>query len=84
MADLDAPPPVPHDEDGAIGRFLSRLFGRSYRTTLAGLIATVAQGVALAPGVDPAVQHWAQVVAGFASGAGLLIAKDSRISGLPK
>lgn len=78
----DAPSPV--DDDGHIGRFLSALFGRSYRTTLSGLVAVVAQGVALAPGVDPAVQHWAQVVAGFASGAGLLIAKDSRVSGKPK
>ena len=49
--------PVPHlDDEGAIGRFLARIFGRSYRTTLAGL----------------------------ASGAGLLIAKDSRVSGSPR
>jgi len=68
-------------EDGAIGAFLSRIFGRSYRTTLAGLVTVVAQGIALAPGVDPAAAHWAQVVAGFAGGAGLLIAKDSRVSG---
>ena len=73
-----------HDDGGAVGRFLSRLFGRSYRTTLSGLVAVVAQGVALAPGVDPSVAHWAQVIAGFASGAGLLIAKDSRVSGMPK
>jgi hypothetical protein len=72
-----------HD-DGAIGAFLARIFGRSYRTTLAGLVAMLAQGIALAPGVDPSMAHWAQVVAGFAGGAGLLIAKDSRISGLPK
>jgi hypothetical protein len=68
-------------DDGAIGAFLARIFGRSYRTTLAGLITVVAQGVALAPGMDPAVAHWAQVAAGLASGAGLLIAKDSRVSG---
>lgn len=80
----DAPSPLEHDDDGAVGRFLSRVFGRSYRTTLAGLVTVVAQGVALAPGVDPAVAHWAQVLAGMASGAGLLIAKDSRVSGRPK
>ena len=73
-----------HHDDGAIGAFFARLLGRSYRTTLAGLITVVAQGIALAPGVDPGVAHWAQVAAGLASGAGLLIAKDSRISGLPK
>ncbi len=80
----DAPSPLDHDDGGAVGRFLSRLFGRSYRTTLAGLVTVVAQGVALAPGVDPSVAHWAQVLAGLASGAGLLIAKDSRVSGMPK
>jgi hypothetical protein len=69
-----------HD-DGAIGAFLARIFGRSYSTTLAGLVAMLAQGIALAPGVDPSMAHWAQVVAGFAGGAGLLIAKDSRVSG---
>lgn len=74
----DAPAPL---DDGAIGAFLARIFGRSYRTTLAGLVTVVAQGVALAPGMDPAVAHWAQVVAGFAGGAGLLIAKDHRVSG---
>ncbi len=79
----DAPDPT-HDDGGAVGRFLSRVFGRSYRTTLAGLVTVVAQGVALAPGVDPSVVHWAQVLAGMASGAGLLIAKDSRVSGMPK
>jgi hypothetical protein len=68
-------------DDGAIGAFLARILGRSYRTTLAGLITVVAQGVGLAPGMDPAVAQWAQVAAGLASGAGLLIAKDSRVSG---
>ena len=72
------------DDEGALGRFLARIFGRSYRTTLAGLVTVGAQGIALAPGMDPSAAHWAQVVAGFAGGAGLLIAKDNRVSGLPK
>ena len=72
-----------HHDDGAIGAFLARLLGRSYRTTLAGLVTVIAQGIALAPGVDPGVAHWAQVAACLASGAGLLIAKDSRVSGRP-
>lgn len=72
----------PLDDDGGIvGRFLSRIFGRSYRTTIAGVVTVLAQGVALAPGVPPEVAHWAQVLAGLASGAGLLIAKDARVSG---
>ena len=32
----DAPAPL---DDGAIGAFLAKIFGRSYRTTLAGLAA---------------------------------------------
>jgi hypothetical protein len=72
----------PFDDDGGIvGRFLSRIFGRSYRTTIAGVVTVLAQGVALAPGVPPEVAHWAQVLAGLASGAGLLTAKDARVSG---
>lgn len=71
------------NEDGRIGAFLSSWFGRSYRTTLAGIVTVVAQGLALAPGMDPAIAHWAQVAAGLASGAGLLIAKDARVSGRP-
>lgn len=75
MSDLPAEP------DGILAAFLVRYFGRSYRTTLAGLVSVVASGVALSPGVDPAVAHWAQVIVGLASGAGLLIAKDARVSG---
>jgi hypothetical protein len=76
----DAPDPT-LDDGGAVGRFLSRIFGRSYRTTIAGVVTVLAQGVALAPGMHPDVAHWAQVLAGLASGAGLLIAKDARVSG---
>jgi hypothetical protein len=76
--------PAPLSDDGVVGSFLARIFGRSYRTTLAGLVTVVAQGIALSPGIDPAAAHWAQVVAGMASGAGLLIAKDHRVSGRPQ
>lgn len=76
----DAPDPI-LDDGGAVGRFLARIFGRSYRTTIAGVVTVLAQGVALAPGMPPDVAHWAQVLAGLASGAGLLIAKDARVSG---
>ena len=72
----DAPTP-----DGVVDGVLTRYLGRSYRTTIAGIVSVVASGVALAPGMDPVVAHWAQVVVGLASGAGLLIAKDSRVSG---
>ena len=70
-----------NEPDGVIGAILARYLGRSYRTTLAGLVSVVASGVALSPGVDPSIAHWAQVIVGLASGAGLLIAKDARVSG---
>lgn len=73
-----------HDDGGKVGAFLAKWFGRSYRTTLAGLVATVSSVVAIAPGVPPGVQHMAQVIASLASGAGLVIAKDSRVSGRPR
>ena len=72
------------EPDGLLATYLARYLGRSYRTTLAGLVSVVASGVALPPGVDPSVAHWAQVIVGLASGAGLLIAKDARVSGRPQ
>ena len=72
-----------HDDDGKIGAFLARWFGRSYRTTLAGGLTVSCQLVAMLPGVPPNVAHMAQVIAGLAGGAGLLIAKDARVSGKP-
>ena len=79
----DAPDPT-HDDGGAVGRFLSRVFGRSYRTTLAGYGTILLVGAANAPGVDPTVAHWVQVGATLLGGAGLIIAKDSRVSGTPR
>ena len=73
-----------NDEDGKIGQFLTRWFGRSYRTTLAGGLTVLCQVVAMVPGVRPDVAHMAQVIAGLAGGVGLLIAKDARVSGAPR
>ena len=72
-----------NEEDGRIGSFLSSWFGRSYRTTLAGGLTVLCQVVAMVPGVPGDVAHMAQVIAGLAGGAGLLIAKDARVSGKP-
>lgn len=72
------------EDEGKIGQFLSQWFGRSYRTTLAGGLTVACQIVAMLPGVPANVAHMAQVIAGLAGGAGLLIAKDARVSGRPQ
>ena len=72
-----------NEDEGKIGAFLSKWFGRSYRTTLAGGVTVLCQVVAMVPGVPADVAHMAQVIAGLAGGAGLLIAKDARVSGKP-
>ena len=76
-------------ENGSIDDFLSRLLGRSYRTTIGGL-ATFVCGVVVA--VDHFVAHpLLHTVAGVCTALGLagagavgLAAKDARVSGLPK
>jgi hypothetical protein len=60
-----------------------RVFGRSYRTTIAGLIALLATVLPFVDGVPKGVIDAMHAVAGLAAGAGLLIAKDSRVSGRP-
>ena len=72
------------DEPGMAEALIIKIFGRSYRTTIAGLAAVVATLVPFVPGIPPDVAHAAQALAGLAAGAGLVTAKDSRVSGLPK
>jgi len=76
-------------ENGSIDDFLSRLLGRSYRTTVVGA-ATFICGVVVA--VDHFVAHPVlHAVASVCTALGLasagavgLAAKDARVSGLPK
>ena len=76
-------------ENGSIDDFLSRLFGRSYRTTIGGL-ATFGCGVVVVLNqfVAHPVLHAASgicVALGLAgAGAVGIVAKDARVSGLPK
>lgn len=76
-------------ENGSIDDFLSRLLGRSYRTTVVGA-ATFLCGVVVA--VDHFVAHPVlHTVAGVCTALGLasagavgFAAKDARVSGLNK
>ncbi len=78
----NATPTTP--EGGLLETNLVRLFGRSYRTTIAGIIAVVAVVAAHTPGVPTWAIEALKELAALSAGAGLLIAKDSRVSGLPK
>lgn len=83
------PDHAPIDDGGAIGRVLTGIFGRSYRTTIAGIVATASAAVL---GIGAAAPHMvphqlmliASVVGPLLGGAGLIVAKDARISGKPK
>ena len=70
------------EPDGILATFLARWFGRSYRTSLSGGLAIVCTVASMLPALA-AHAHILQSVATLAGGAGLLIAKDSRVSGRP-
>lgn len=72
------------NEEGILGNFMIKLFGKSWRTTVSGLAVLVSQAIALIPGIPPDVAHAATVVGGILAGTGLLSAKDSKVSGLDK
>ena len=71
------------EPDGLLATFLARWFGRSYRTTLSGGLAIVCTVASMLPAMAPHA-HILQQVATLAGGAGLLIAKDARVSGRPQ
>jgi glycerol-3-phosphate responsive antiterminator len=76
--------PAPLSDDGVVGAFLSRIFGRSYRTTLAGLAATTCAIVAILPGIDPEAAKTAEKIGLLIGAGGLIVAKDGRVSGRPQ
>lgn len=71
------------DRGGFIERKMTFLLGRSWRTTLLGLTSLVC-GVAVAvPGVPLPIVEVCKVILPIASGSGLMLAKDARVSGPP-
>lgn len=73
---------TPEDDDnGLVEDVLVRIFGRSYRTTLMGLVTLLCGVAIVVPGVPHVVVDICKVVLPIATGSGLLIAKDSRVSG---
>ena len=74
--------PAPSVEDhGLIDKGLTRVFGRSYRTTIAGFAAFACTLIPLIPGIPPPAVEICRAIAGIAAASGLIVAKDSRVSG---
>lgn len=76
------------DDGGVIGRALTRIFGRSYRTSIIGALSVTAGGIVAVGTAVPDVLPLrlvaiAAALAPILGGAGLMIAKDSRVSGKP-
>lgn len=83
--ETDAIPPP----DGALDAFMTRMLGRSWRTQLAGLASLacgIVTGIGVAsPGVlPPILVAIAAAASPSLAGLGLLVAKDAKVSGLPK
>lgn len=78
-----------HDEaDGQLDATMRQLLGRSWRTTCFGLLAgAVGVGAAVLPFV-PGAPSWlveaVKVGAPILVGGGFLVAKDAKVTGLPK
>jgi hypothetical protein len=77
----DAPAPSP---DGWLDQTMSKIFGRSWRTTCGGITSIIVGVLAFTPGVPLPVRDFAREIGPFVGGAGLIFAKDGKVSGLPK
>lgn len=72
------------DPDGIVDGFFSRVFGRSWKTTLAGLGAFVCGVAPLIPGIPSIVLDICRVALPALTGTGLMLAKDRSVSGPPR
>jgi hypothetical protein len=70
-----------HKSDGVIDEWMSRILGKSWKTTLSGIIATACGVAVVVPGVPSVVVAVCQVVLPIATGVGLVAAKDKGVTG---
>jgi hypothetical protein len=70
--------------NGLLDFYLTRIFGRSWRTTLLGIAGVFCGVVPLVPAFPESWQEIAKGLAPILTSAGLMLAKDGRVSGLPK
>ena len=67
--------------DGFIDGIMSKVFGRSWKTTVAGLVVVACGVVSFIPGMPPVVYLICQALGPVAAGGGLVTAKDRNVSG---
>ena len=82
-----APIRSPEDDLGLIGSTLRRVFGRNYRTTVPGLLGFFGQGAYIAFQVSQGhlpLEQAIPLALGMMTSAGLVAAKDAKVSGLPR
>ncbi len=70
-----------YDDGGLLGRGMTRLFGRSWKTGALGFL-TFALGIApLVPGLPSWVTQTSAALLPLVVGGGLMVAKDGTVSG---
>jgi hypothetical protein len=74
-------PSIDAPENGLIDEAMIRVLGRSWRTTLTGLLVILCSVAMVVPGVPHVVTEVCKVLLPIVTGTGLLIAKDGRVSG---
>lgn len=67
--------------DGFIDGFMSKILGRSWKTSIAGWVAIACGIVQVIPGVPQVVRDVCLVVGPVAGGTGLVQAKDKNVHG---
>lgn len=75
------------DNGGAVGRFLRWAFGRSWRTTVLGLLSlssTFLMAVSATQDAPGPVARWAPVLAQGLTAAAVMLTKDAKISGVDR
>lgn len=85
MTDAPNMPPAPPPPDGLVDERMTRLLGRSWRTSLSGALSIICGAIAAvgysSPGlIDPRIVGIAIALAPLIGGAGLMFAKDARVS----
>lgn len=83
MSPTESTPPMSQQpaSDGIVDGVMAKIFGKSWKTTVAGLL-TLACGVApLIPNLPPVVHDICRVSLPILTGGGLMLSKDHNVSG---
>jgi hypothetical protein len=67
--------------DGAVDGLLTKIFGRSWKTSLTGLAALACGVASLIPGLPPIIHDICRVALPVLTGSGLMLAKDRGVTG---